>query len=177
MTWIDARLISAGSLVLLMSAAYGQDYPNRPIRMVTTAPGGGNDFAARLISSGMSAGIGQPVIVDNRSSTVVPGDIVAKSPPDGYTILLASSSFTIGPLLVKNAPYDPVKDFAPITLAVGLAQYSGGASVGAGKFNHGVIALPKLNRASSTMPRPEYGSAAHLAASCSKPWPESISCT
>jgi len=86
--------------------------------MVTTAPGGGNDFAARLIAPALAGGLGQQVIVDNRSSTVVPGDIVAKSPPDGYSILLAASTFTIGPLLIRNSPYDPVQDFAPITLAV-----------------------------------------------------------
>jgi tripartite-type tricarboxylate transporter receptor subunit TctC len=86
--------------------------------MITTATGGGNDFAARLLAAGMTSGLGQQVIVDNRSSTVVPGDIVSKSPPDGYTILLGASTFTLGPLLIKNSPYDPVRDFAPITLAV-----------------------------------------------------------
>ncbi len=101
-----------------VSSGSGSEYPNRPVRMVTTAPGGGNDFAARLIAPALAGGLGQQVIVDNRSSTVVPGDIVAKSPPDGYSILLAASTFTIGPLLIRNSPYDPVQDFAPITLAV-----------------------------------------------------------
>ncbi len=93
----------------------GQAYPNKPIRIVTTAPGGGNDFAARLIGQGLTASLGQQVIVDNRTATVVPGDIVARAAPDGYVLLLAASTFYIGPLLDK-APYDAMRDFAPITL-------------------------------------------------------------
>ena len=154
----------AGLIVLGADAASGQDYPNRPIRMVTTAPGGGNDFAARLIATGMMAGLGQPVIVDNRSSTVVPGDIVSKSPPDGYTILLAASTFTIGPLLIKNSPYDPVKDFAPITLAVSspniLVVHP---SVPANSVKE-LIALAKAKPGELNYATSGIGSSAHLAA-------------
>ena len=94
----------------------GQPYPNKSIRIVTTAPGGGNDFTARVLAQGMSTNLGQQVIVDNRTSSVVPGDIVAKAPPDGYVLLLGASTFYIGPLIDK-APYDAVRDFATITLA------------------------------------------------------------
>src|SRR5215831_799154 len=94
--------------------AAGQSFPNRPIRIVCSQPGGGGDFAARLVSNAIAGPLGQQVIVDNRAA-VLPGEIVAKAPPDGYTLLLDAASFWIGPLL-QPAPYDPVKDFMPITL-------------------------------------------------------------
>ena len=80
--------LSVSLMVLGAGAVSGQDYPNKPIRIVTAALGGGSDFAARLIAQGISGPLGQPVIVDNRGG-VVPGEIVAKAPPDGYTLLVA----------------------------------------------------------------------------------------
>ena len=104
---------------MVSSFANAQTYPNRPVRIVTSPAGGGNDFAARLIATGLSAPLGQQVIVDNRAGGVVPGDVAARSKPDGYTLLVAGGTFTIGPLLEKT-PYDPIRDFEPITL-VGVA--------------------------------------------------------
>src|SRR5687767_10454552 len=103
------------AFTIVAGAAGAQTYPNRPVRIVTSPAGGGNDFAARLIAQGLSAPLGQQVIVDNRAGGVIPGEVVAKSKPDGYTLLVAGGTFTIGPLL-QDTPYDPVKDFAPITL-------------------------------------------------------------
>jgi tripartite-type tricarboxylate transporter receptor subunit TctC len=104
---------------VLSCAAYAQSYPTRPVRIVTSPAGGGNDFAARLIATGLSTALGQQVIVDNRAGGVVPGDVAARSKPDGYTLLVAGGTFTIGPLLEKT-PYDPIRDFEPLTL-VGVA--------------------------------------------------------
>jgi tripartite-type tricarboxylate transporter receptor subunit TctC len=101
----------------MTGAASGQSYPSRPVRIVTGESGGGNDIAARLISPGLSARLGQSVIVDNRPAGVIPGQIVATATPDGYTLLLAASILWIGPLLEKT-PYDPVRDFAPLSLLV-----------------------------------------------------------
>ena len=70
---------------------------------------------ARLIAQGISGPLGQPVIVDNRASGIIPGEIVAKAPPDGYTLLVGGGSLWIAPLLQKT-PYDPVRDFSPISL-------------------------------------------------------------
>jgi tripartite-type tricarboxylate transporter receptor subunit TctC len=95
--------------------AAGQNYPERPIRVVTSGSGGGLDLAARLIGPSLSANLGQPVVVDNRASGMIPGEIVSKAQPDGHTLLFFGSTFWIGPLLQK-APYDPVRDFAPISL-------------------------------------------------------------
>src|SRR5262245_14979358 len=95
--------------------ACGQDYPNRTIRIVTGGVGGGNDLISRLIGQGIAGSLGQQVIVENRSGGFIQGEIVAKAPADGYTLLVNGGSFYIGTLLQK-APYDPLRDFAPITV-------------------------------------------------------------
>jgi tripartite-type tricarboxylate transporter receptor subunit TctC len=99
------------------SAAEVARYPTKPIRIVTSEIGGGLDFVARLVSQRLSDTLGQQVIVDNRPSGVFTGSIVSRASPDGYTLLFNGSSFWLLPFLQKNVPYDPVKDFAPITLA------------------------------------------------------------
>ena len=98
-------------------AAYGQAYPAKPVRIVVTGVGSGGDFAARLIAQGVSPLLGQQIIVDNRGSGNLPAEIVAKSPPDGYTLCLSAAPLWITPFLRKT-PYDPVRDFAPVTLVV-----------------------------------------------------------
>ena len=114
MKLIGVLVFSAVLLVLGTGVISAQDYPHKPIRIVTSPPGGGNDFVARLIAQGLLASpLGQPVIVDNRAALVAV-ETVSKAPPDGYTLLVASSSFVIGPLL-RNLSYDPVRDFSPIT--------------------------------------------------------------
>ena len=95
-------------------AAYTQEYPAKTIRLVTSPIGGGNDFPARLIALALAGPLGQQIVVDNRP-TVLIADIVAKSPPDGYTLLLSGSAHWLGPLFEK-VNYDPVRDFAALTL-------------------------------------------------------------
>jgi tripartite-type tricarboxylate transporter receptor subunit TctC len=109
------------TIVLGAGAVYGQDYPSKPVRIVTAEAGGGNDVVARVIAQALTRGVGQQVIVDNRGGAngAIAAQAVIKSPPDGYTLLLYSSTLWIGPLLGDSAPYDPVKDFAAITLAAG----------------------------------------------------------
>jgi len=100
------------------STSSGQAYPNRPIRfVVSVAPGGTQDANARAVATQLSGQIGHTVVVDNRggASGIIGSDIVAKSAPDGYTLLYAATAFIITPNLVKNIPYDISKDFAPIT--------------------------------------------------------------
>ena len=106
-------LFSVGLTVFSAGIACAQDYPSKPIRVLTSALGGSSDFAARQIAQGITEGLGQPVIVDNRGN--LSGEIGAKAPPDGYTIVLDSFSFWIAPL-VQAASYDPVRDFVAITL-------------------------------------------------------------
>jgi tripartite-type tricarboxylate transporter receptor subunit TctC len=102
-------------IVLSAAGVSSQDFPSKPLRIVTTSAGGSPDFVARIIADGISASVGQPAIVDNRPTGIIPGEIVSKAPPDGYTLLVNGSGFYIGPLLQKT-PYDPVKDFSPIAL-------------------------------------------------------------
>lgn len=103
-----------GLAALGAGTASSQDYPNKTIRIITSPAGGGNDFPARLIARAISVPLGQQVVVDNRP-TILIADIVAKAAPDGYTLLVTGSAHWIGPLLDKTT-YDPIKDFATITL-------------------------------------------------------------
>src|SRR5262249_21204206 len=112
MTRFVVAIIAVTIIGLNAGRGFCQDYPHKPIRIVASGIGGGNDFAARLIAPEIASALGQPVLVDNRP-TGLTGEIVFKAPPDGYTLLLNGGSFYIGPLLVKT-PYDPVKDFAAI---------------------------------------------------------------
>jgi tripartite-type tricarboxylate transporter receptor subunit TctC len=105
--------------VLGAGAVSAQDYPSKAMRLVSPGPGGGADFVARFIAQGISAPLGQQIVVENRPAGVIPGQIVSKAPPDGYTLMVNGNSFWIAPLMRDNTPYDPVKDFSPITSAVG----------------------------------------------------------
>ena len=109
---------SIAVVVLASNGVSGQYYPNRPIRMVTSPVGGGTDFAARIVAQGLAAGLGQQVVVDNRPG-IFHGLYLPKAPPDGYSLLMGGEGIWQRPLLEK-APYDPVRDFAPIAL-VGIS--------------------------------------------------------
>ena len=98
---------------------HAQTYPSKPVRLVVPfAAGGSTDIMGRLVAQKLSATWGQQVVVDNRAggSTVIGTDIVAKSAPDGHTLLVTPAPFTIVPSLLKKLPYDPARDFEPITL-------------------------------------------------------------
>lgn len=114
LTRLVAWMLSVGLMGLGSGVVYGQDFPNKPIRVVTGRSEGLNDLLARLIAQGISDGLKQNVIVENRPSNVI-GEVVVKALPDGYTLLSAGGAFLIGPLLRKT-PYDPVRDFSPITM-------------------------------------------------------------
>ncbi len=108
----------AAVLLVAAGAAHPQDYPSRPIRLITpAAPGGTTDLLARLVSAKLGEIFGQQVIVDNRASAsgVIAGELTAKAPPDGYTLLLAYHQHTINAALNPHLPYHPVNDFTPIT--------------------------------------------------------------
>src|SRR5215813_13551525 len=112
-----SKLWSLSCTVVALGAAavLAQNYPSKPIRIVTVEPGGTADLAARIIAQGIAGPLGQAVIVDNRPSAVT-GELVAKSAPDGYTLLVGGNGLLITPLLRKTA-YDVIQDFAPITIA------------------------------------------------------------
>ena len=115
---IIALLMSgvATLLISLCTDVAAQSYPSKPIRIVTAETGGGADFLSRLVAQGLSAGLGQQVVVDNRPSGVIPAEVTAQSAADGYTLLFYSNGLWTLPLLQK-VPYDPVRDLVAITLA------------------------------------------------------------
>jgi tripartite-type tricarboxylate transporter receptor subunit TctC len=116
------RRAGAACLLLLATAcgaAHGQSYPARSVRMVVPFPaGGGTDFIGRTVGARLSELWGQPVVMDNRpgATTVLGAEIVARSPPDGYTLLVTPVPFSIVPNLQARLPFDPLKDFEPIAL-------------------------------------------------------------
>jgi tripartite-type tricarboxylate transporter receptor subunit TctC len=113
------RFLAGCFILLLSSAAAAQDFPNRPLRLIVTVPpGGAADFIARLVGGKISESLGQPVVVENRGGAggTIAADAVAKAAPDGYTLLQNSiTTHGVGPHLYSKLPYDPVRDFAPVS--------------------------------------------------------------
>ncbi len=125
MTKMPFHLLVAVLAPLYVGTAMGaqrvQNYPTKPIRLILPfAPGGGADLTGRMVAPGLTERLGQPVVIDNRpaSAGIVGAEIAARAAPDGYTLLIATSSFAANPSIYKKLPYDVLKDFAPITLAV-----------------------------------------------------------
>jgi tripartite-type tricarboxylate transporter receptor subunit TctC len=109
------------AICMLANGASAQDaYPSRPIRLIVPYPPGGTaDAMARALGQELTAMWGQAVVVDNRpgASTIIGADVAARSAPDGYTLLFTTdSTLTINPMLHKRLPYDPQRDFAPVTM-------------------------------------------------------------
>ena len=117
---VAAVLVTAYSANLL-----GQGYPSRPIRLVVPlVPGGNLDIVARAVAQRLGEGLGQQIIVENRpgASSLVGTQFVARAAPDGYTLLTIANTFTSVPAVIANPGYDPVKDFAGVTMTCKVAQ-------------------------------------------------------
>jgi tripartite-type tricarboxylate transporter receptor subunit TctC len=114
------RAVLGAALLALAAPAVAQPYPSKPIHLIVPYPaGGGTDFFARLVGTKMSELIGQPIIIENKpgAATNLGADYVAKAQPDGYTILIGDvATFAANQSLYKKLPFDPEKDFTPITL-------------------------------------------------------------
>jgi tripartite-type tricarboxylate transporter receptor subunit TctC len=114
------RAAIAAFAALFACAGDAQVYPAKPIRLIVPYPaGGGTDFFARTVGAQLSSQLGQQIVVENRpgAATIIGAEAVAKSPADGYTLLLGdTATFAVNPTLYKKLPYDPLKDFAPVTL-------------------------------------------------------------
>src|SRR5690606_35517382 len=109
------------ALGLASLAVCAQEFPSKPIRIVVPyPPGGGTDTAARPIAQKLSESMGQPVIVENRpgASELIGTEAVARSAPDGYTLLLTTNAFAINPSLQPKLPYDSARDFTPVTVLI-----------------------------------------------------------
>src|SRR5712664_1981058 len=116
---IARRAFAVVLLMIASTAAWAQGYPDRPLRLVVGfPPGGSGDFLARIIADELTREIGQPVVVDNKpgAGSNIAAEQVARAAPDGYTILLAGNfTHAINPWLYRNLPWDPHRDFTPIT--------------------------------------------------------------
>ena len=104
--------------VVFSGSVQAQGYPSRPIRLIVPfVPGGGLEITARSIGQKLTAKRGQSIVIDNRpgAATIVGTDIAAKATPDGYTLLMITTTFAINPSLYAKLPYDPARDFTPVT--------------------------------------------------------------
>ena len=115
-------LACLGLTGLLAGAAWGQPFPNKPVRIVAGEPGGSGDLVARLLAPGLAVNLGQQVVIDNRGGAggVIAAQTLIKAPTDGHTMLLYGNGIWLLPFMRDNVPYDPVRDFAPVTLAASM---------------------------------------------------------
>jgi len=160
-----ARLAVALALTIGAGAASAQSYPDHPVKVIVPfAPAGPTDVIARIVADKLSASLGQQFYVENRAGAG--GNIgtaaVAQSPADGYTLLVASTGLVVNPSLFAKVPYDPVKDFAPITLvAVSPNVLTVHPSVPAQSVKE-LVALVKANPGKYSFAAPGVGSTPHL---------------
>ena len=159
---------SAMLLALAFTAAAGQaqDYPTRPVRVIVPyAPGGGSDILARMLAPRAAADLGQQFVVDNRAggNSMIGTGLIAKSTPDGYTIGMIDTAFTINPGLFAKMPYDATRDFAPVTLVASspliLVVHPSVAAQSAKEL----VALAKAKPGQVTFGSAGNGTAIHLA--------------
>ena len=107
----SGRALLAGAALLMMGSSFAQTgstaYPNKPIRVITSEPGGGSDFVVRLIVQGLGNSLGQPFVIDNRGgNNVILGQLLVQAPADGYTLLINNSGVLIAPLMQAEPRYD-----------------------------------------------------------------------
>ena len=154
--------------LLFAGHAFAQSYPAKPVRLVVGfAPGGAADFVARTLQEPMQRALGQPIVIDNRpgAGSSIAAEHVAKSPPDGYTVLIASpSSILVNPLLNPQIGYNALRDLAPVTkVSSSPLVVAVNAGVGAGTLAE-LIAHAKKNPGKLNFASSGNGSAPHLAA-------------
>jgi tripartite-type tricarboxylate transporter receptor subunit TctC len=115
-----ARFLVFVAMCAAAASALAQSYPSKPIRLVVGfPPGGGNDIIARMVGAKMQESWGQPVVIDNKpgANSIIATEFVAKSASDGYTLLVnATGGMSVNPVLYTTLPYDPLKDFVPISM-------------------------------------------------------------
>ena len=159
------RAVLVTAAVLAAGSALAQAYPVRPVRLIAaSAPGGTSDILARLLAQQLTAELGQTFVVENRAgaSGIIGTDVVAKAPPDGYTLLIIQPSLTINPHIFAKVPHDAVRDFAPISLVVDVPQVVNvHPSVPARSIKE-LIALARARPGTLTNGSPGQGTHPHL---------------
>ena len=163
---IIAALLVAACSALAPASALAQKFPEKPIRFIVPfPPGGGNDILARMLAPKMAESLGQPVVIDNRAGAGgnIGTDLAAKSPPDGYTIVIASNQVTMNPALYAKLPFDIEKDFAPVALAASVPMVLAvHPSVPANNVRE-LIALAKASPGKLNHSTPGAGTPQHIA--------------
>lgn len=150
---------------LAAQTAPAQNYPTRAIRLVVpSSPGGGTDITGRILAQKLSEQLGQQVVVDNRAGagTTIGNDLVAKSAPDGYTLLMGISTLAINPSMYAKLPYDALRDFAPISQAVAVPNILTVHPSVPAKTVKEFIALAKAKPGSLTFGSAGLGTSPHL---------------
>jgi tripartite-type tricarboxylate transporter receptor subunit TctC len=165
---MKATVLMSGILCgLLASAATGQDYPQKPIRLIIPfAPGGSNDIIGRLLAARLTETLGQQVIPDNRAGAggSIGAELAAKSPPDGYTLVIGHiGTLSVNPTLYKKLAYNPVTDFAPISTIAKVANIMVVHPSVPAKSVQELIALAKRRPGTLTYGSGGTGGAGHLA--------------
>lgn len=161
--------LMAGALVACAMPVCAQDaknYPNRPVRLVVPyAPGGTTDFAARLLAAKLADTLGQTVVVDNRpgAGSIIGSDLVAKAIPDGYTLLMVDTGFSVTPALYAKLPFDAVKDFTPVTEAMRVTNWLIVPASLAARSVNDLVALAKAKPRTLTFGSGGVGSPFHMA--------------
>ena len=158
-------VLLCGSTCCGAGAMAAERFPSRPIRIVTAEAGGGVDLASRLVAQELAANFGQPVIVDNRGgNAIIPGELVAKAQPDGHTLLFYSSTIWLLQYLQTNVPWDPLRDFAPVTLAISSPNVVVVPTSSPANSIRELIALAKQKPGELNFGTSGTGSSSHLAA-------------
>jgi tripartite-type tricarboxylate transporter receptor subunit TctC len=160
-------LASAAGVVLPVVAQTSTWRPSRPIRIVVpNAPGGAADITARTVGQAMSAGLGQPVVIDNRPGAggVVAGELVARAEPDGHTLLLVSSGTAVSAALFKSLPFDTLRDFAPVSQLATFDLVLVAAEGGRFRTLDDLLAWARANPGKLNLGTPQVGTTQNLAA-------------
>ena len=160
------RVWLALALTLSLSTLAHADFPDKPVRLIVPfAPGGGTDLIARTLAGGMQQALGQPVIVENKpgGGTVIGSDMVAKSAPDGYTLVVATFAHAVNPSLLQKLPFDTNKAFAPVILLGRGPNVLVVRAESPYKSVNDVIIAAKANPGKLTYASQGKGTSAHLA--------------
>jgi tripartite-type tricarboxylate transporter receptor subunit TctC len=160
-------VVTALAVLILGARAHAQDYPSRTVKIVVAFPAGGpTDFVARLLADKLKGLLGQGVIIENKpgANAAIGADMVAKSEPDGYTLFLTTAgAVVINPHMRTDLPYDPVKDFAPVTLVVNTMEVLVVRTEAPEKSASELVALAKSKPDGVAMASTGVGSPPHLA--------------